>query len=68
MATELAEEGSKAARELQGKILAAIPRFEEGENVRTFLLSKYTSPLTASTETETKGVSRPPKAVFQGNW
>ncbi|KAK6534770.1 hypothetical protein TWF281_006071 [Arthrobotrys megalospora] len=30
----LAQEGSKNAKELQGKILAAIPRFEEGEQKR----------------------------------
>ncbi|KAF3919176.1 hypothetical protein AA313_de0201594 [Arthrobotrys entomopaga] len=34
LADRLAKEGSRTAKELQGKILAAIPRFEEGEQKR----------------------------------
>ena len=34
LADRLGKEGSRTAKELQGKILAAIPRFEEGEQVR----------------------------------
>lgn len=34
LADRLAQEGSKNAKDLQGKILAAIPRFEEGEQKR----------------------------------
>ncbi|KAK6521624.1 hypothetical protein TWF506_001837 [Arthrobotrys conoides] len=34
LAERLAQEGSKNAKDLQGKIMAAIPRFEEGEQKR----------------------------------